>query len=150
MKITKAQKDAVISLLKEKFENKNNEVKKAYIEAHRAEIEAKIDEYLRLQAEAKALLIKFKEISKTVHHEGKCTEGDIVFDDIRVDYDMYHRPWNTEAILYTELTKEDLLKKVIVNKINEPNYNIVARELELASLGKDFDLEGFLAKYLPQ
>lgn len=150
MKITRSQKEAVISLLKEKFEEKNNEIKNAYIKAHKAEIEAKIDEYLRLQAEAKSLLIKFKEISKSVHHEGKYTNGDIMFNNICTGYDMYCRPWNTEEALCTESTKEELLKKVFVSKINEPDYNIVSRELELASLGKDFDLEGFLAKYLPQ
>ena len=150
MKITKAQKEAVISLLKEKFEEKNKVIREAYVEKHKAEIEININKYLALQSEAKELLEKFKELSKNSHKTKDFVNGDLMVDEFRVNYNFYSCPWNAKQVLTHEYTKEELIGKVFVEPIETPNYCLVERELELASLGKDFDLDGFLAKYLPQ
>ena len=47
MKITKSQKDAVISLLKEKAEEKQKIANDAFYEEHRKEIQKEADQYLK-------------------------------------------------------------------------------------------------------
>jgi hypothetical protein len=150
MKITRAQKEAVISLLKEKFEERNKEIKQAYIKEHFLELEKKVDPYLALQEEVKQLLTRVKEIASIVKESKPSKEGDISFDRIRADYNIYYDPKNAKCVLYHEFTKDELIKSVFVNKVEEPDYNRVSRELELAGLSQDFDLNAFLDKYLPK
>lgn len=148
MKITRSQKEAVISLLKEKFDEKNKAVRKAYIEEHRAELETKINHYLKLQEEAKSLAKRLRDIYKETKAASKLKDGDLNIYGIYPSYRFYDDSGNQNPI--EGYNKEQLFERIFVSKVKEPNYDIVNRELELASLGKDFDLEGFLAKYLPQ
>lgn len=149
MKISKAQKDAVISLLKEKFGEKNKNVKDEYIAKHSKEINAKINEFLALQDEAIKLLNRLKEIySKSKNEDIK--EGTLKTSGIRCAYNMYSDPKHCKDVLNYTYTRESLLNAVFVSKVEEPDYDKIYRELELATLSKDFDLNGFLNKYLPK
>ena len=148
MKITKSQKEAVISLLKEKFEDKNKAVKNAYIEAHKAELETKVNHYLELQEEAKVLANRLREIYRETKTPNKLKDGDLNVYGIHPMYNFCENTSNENVI--GNISAEYLFDHIFVSKVKEPDYNIVSRELELASLGKEFDLEGFLAKYLPE
>ena len=148
MKITKAQKDAVISLLKEKFEDKNKVTKDAYLKEHAVELEIKVNHVLALQEEAEHLAKRLQEIYLETRAPEKLKDGDFALYGVHPLYDFYRNGPSRKLI--ESYSKDRILQSVFVKKIEEPNYEIVARELELASLGKDFDLDGFLAKYLPR
>lgn len=148
MKITRSQKEAVISLLREKFDEKNKAVRKAYIEEHKAELETKINRYLELQEEAKNLAKRLRDIYKETKAANKLKDGDLNTYGICPSYRFYDDSRNQNPI--EGCSREQLFESIFISKVKEPNYDIVSRELELASLGKDFDLEGFLAKYLPE
>ena len=148
MKITRSQKEAVISLLKEKFDEKNKAVRKAYIEEHKAELETKVNHYLELQEEAKVLANRLREIYHETKSPNKLKDGDINVYGVHTTYNFYQNP--SKESLVDNVSSKYLFDHIFVSKVEEPDYDIVNRELELASLGKDFDLNGFLAKYLPE
>ena len=148
MKITKSQKDAVISLLKDKFVEKNNDLRKEYLAEHAKEIDAKIDKFLALQDEAIKLITRLRVIYElTSDYSDDKVEGELYTRGVSAAYHYYNKDYD---LLSDKYTRERLLNKIYVKEIEEPNYNIVSRELELATLGKDFDIDAFLSKYLPK
>lgn len=149
MKITRSQKDAVISLLREKFAEKQHEVRDKFVSEHKDMIENEIQSILKFQNEAIGLIKRLKEIYKiTYNRRNKNTlEGEICIDGVRPSCYCFEED---SSELYINYNEEDLLNRVYVKQIEEPKYDLVARELELATLNKDFDLKGFLRKYLPE
>lgn len=148
MKITKSQKDAVISLLKDKFVEKNDDLRKEYLAKHAKEIDAKIDKFLALQNEAIELITRLRTIYElTSDYSDDKVEGELYTRGVSAAFHYYDKD---SSLLCNKYTKEHLLSKIYVKEIEEPNYNIVLRELELATLGKDFDIDAFLSKYLPK
>lgn len=148
MKITKAQKEAVISLLKEKFSEKQQEVRNNFIRDHKDTIDNEINMFLKLQNELKDMTKRVEEIYKLTRNcKNKNTlEGEIIFPGFYLDFSAYQ----TKCYISNEITRESLLDRVYVKELETPNYSKIERELELATLSKDFNLDAFLAKYLPE
>ena len=149
MRITKSQKEAVLSLLKEKFTEKQQEVRDKFISEHKDMIDNEVQSILKLQNEALGLIKRLKEIYKVTHNRQNenTLEGEICIEGVRPSCYCFEEG---SSGLYKTYNEEDLLNQVYVKQIEEPKYNLVARELELATLNKDFDLNGFLHKYLPE
>lgn len=150
MKITKAQKDAVISLLKEKFAEKQEEITKEFIKEHQVEIDHNINFVLTLQEEALGHITRLKQIFELTNnrYNKNIKPGELSIIGIKPCYNFYDRDDN--EYLHTTYTKDNLLRNVYIEELEQPDYYKVDRELELASLGKDFDLDAFLDKYLPK
>lgn len=149
MKITRSQKDAVLSLLREKFAEKQQEIRAKFISEHKDMIDNEVQSFLKLQNEALGLIKRLREIYKITYNRqnNDTLEGEICSDGVRPSCYCFQED---SSELYINYNEEDLLKRVYVKRIKEPKYDLVARELELATLSKDFDLNGFLNKYLPK
>lgn len=135
MKITRSQKDAVISLLKEKFNEKQKIENEAFYKKNKKEIDKAISEFKadeekveKLLFEAKALIDKWK-------------DSKVIRTNISPCSNWYYT--NGKCMLY----KKD---EIVVNypEINCPDFCKVERQLELDTLSKDFDLDKFIQKYL--
>jgi len=143
MKITKAQKDAVISLLKEKFDEKQKIENEKFYKEHEAEIAIDVMEYKNyievmndVCVQLNDLCEKFNELFKRSNYLNK----NITHPGITYDYGL--KKWR---ISYDYSNDSNLLKSV---KIDIPDFYKIGRQLELDTLSKDFDLDKFIQKYL--
>lgn len=143
MKITKAQKDAVISLLREKFNEKQKIENEKFYKEHEAEIALDVNEYksyieamYNICVQLNGLREKFKELFKRSEYlnNGTSCPG--------LTYDYGLEKWR---VTYDYSDDSRLLKSV---KIDTPDFSKVGRQLELDTLSKDFDLDKFIQKYL--
>ena len=141
MKITRSQKEAVIDLLKEKLNEKEASEKEKFIKKNQKAIDAELDKIHDLAKEYTELCKRIYEIEDslrnlTFHYNPNFSKNDIrEYDYNKKQY--VHKGVNIE-------TKEPS----VAFSIKRPDFIKVERELELASLGKEFDVEKFLKKYL--
>ena len=143
MKITKAQKDAVISLLREKFDEKQKIESEKFYKEHEAEIAIDVMEYKNyievmhdICIQLNSLHEKFNELFKRSKYlnDGMSCPG--------INYDYGSKKW---IVTYDYSNSSKLLKSV---KIDTPDFCKIGRQLELDTLSKDFDLDKFIQKYL--
>ena len=141
MKITRAQKDAVIELLKEKFDEKQKESDKKFFEEHKKEIEKNVKSFLEKQEAVKEHL----EAARKILYSLKNPKIGEPLTNIELAYN-----WNyyEDVSVIREKSKKELMNKIKTPEIETPDYYKVQRQLELDSLSKDFDLDAFLEKYL--
>jgi hypothetical protein len=141
MKISKTQKEAVISLLREKFAEKQLAANKQFEKDHAAEIAVLSIEYNgHIEAIEDAIAIindqmtKLSELIKSSDLLYKRQYLPGINYDI-TEHGRVYKIYNKELLLdYPEIEQLDFTK--------------VSRQLELDSLSKDFDLDAFLKKYL--
>lgn len=143
MKITKAQKDAVISLLKEKFDEKQKIENEKFYKEHEAEIALDRQEYIGYVGAIKDVCTKLNDLREKVNQLFKRSK--YLNDKISrpsITYDYSNGGWK---VLWDYSTSPELLKSV---DINIPDYYKVERQLELDTLSKDFNIDKFIQKYL--
>ena len=143
MRITKAQKDAVISLLREKFDEKQKIENEKFYKQHEAEIALDTQEYMEyIEAmnNACAELNKIREKFNQLFKRSEYLSDKISRPSITYDYGK--GGWK---IIYDYSTSPELLKSV---NIDAPDYYKVERQLELDTLSKDFNIDKFIQKYL--
>ena len=141
MKITRAQKDAVISLLMEKFDEKQKLANEAYLKNNKSKIQSEIKAFMQDQDKLESLLTSAKEIVM----KWKDNKNRFTSNEMRINYGWDWRE-TTEPI--SKYSEDDLIKRVVYPPINTPNYTKVERQLELDTLSKDFDIDEFIKKYL--
>lgn len=141
MKITKSQKEAVIDLLKEKLNDKEVSEKEKFIKKNQKAINSELEKIHELAKEYTQLANRMYEICNSVKNLNFHNDAMFSYEEIK-RYDYTKKQYISEGIkIYT---KDPCVKF----HIEFPDFNKVERELELASLGKDFDVEKFLKKYL--
>ena len=141
MKITKAQKDAVISLLKEKFDEKQKIANEAYEKSNKSKINGEIKAFLQDQDKLESLLMAAKEIIlKWKGNENRFTSTEMSI--------TYGWNWKETNELLNKYSEEEVIKYIKHPSIKCPDYAKVARQLELDTLSKDFDINEFIKKYL--
>lgn len=141
MKITRAQKDAVISLLKEKFNEKQKVANEAYEKSNKSKINSEIKAFLQDQDKLESLLMAAKEIIlKWKDNENRFTSMEMSI--------IYGWSWKETNELLNKYSEEKVVKYVKHPSIKYPDYAKVARQLELDTLSKDFDINEFIKKYL--
>lgn len=135
MKISKSQKDAVMSLLIEKFEDKQIAANEKFLKEHKQEIDDAIADFKKDEEKVEQLLSEAKTLI------GKWRNSEIINDNIKVCY-----YWDYD----TEKTCVNKHKEIVVKypKIETPDFSKVERQLELDSLSKEFDVDKFIKKYL--
>jgi hypothetical protein len=141
MKITRAQKDAVISLLKEKFDEKQKLANEAYEKTNKSKINAESKAFLQDQDKLESLLFAAKEIIS----KWKDNENRFISAEMSV---VYGWNWQQTKEVLNKYSEEEVIKRIKHPSIQIPDYNKVARQLELDTLSKDFDLDKFIKKYL--
>ena len=141
MKITRAQKDAVISLLKEKFDEKQKVANEAYEKTNKSKINGEIKAFLQDQDKLESLLMAAKEIIL----KWKDNENRFTSTEMSVTYGWN---WKDTNELLNKYSEEEVVKRVKHPSIKRPDYAKVARQLELDTLSKDFDINEFIKKYL--
>lgn len=141
MKITRAQKDAVISLLKEKFDEKQKLANESYLKNNKSKIQSEIKAFIQDQDKLESLLTS----AKAIVMKWKNNKDRFTSSDMRVNYGW---DWKEATELISKYSEEDLIKRVVYPAINTPNYAKVERQLELDTLSKDFDINEFIKKYL--
>lgn len=153
MKITRAQKDAVISLLKEKFNEKQEEVNKKYYEANKEAIHNEFDKYKALydryahiaeliedvKSDFKEFVENSKYLTDKIHVYFSLDNNNVRSSNKCCVYDGYNTRGNIER---------NPQKIVVYPKIETPDFEKVERQLELDTLSKDFNLDKFIEKYL--
>lgn len=143
MRITKAQKDAVISLLQEKFDEKQKIENEKFYKEYEAEIALDKQEYIGYidaMNDACAKLNDLREKFSQLFKRSKYLNDKISRPSISFDYG--HNRWK---VVCDYSTSPELLKSV---DINIPDYYKVERQLELDTLSKDFNIDKFIQKYL--
>lgn len=143
MKITKAQKDAVISLLREKFNEKQKIENEKFYKEHEAEIAIDVMEYKSYIDVVSDICTQLNNVREKLNELFK--QSDYLNKDIsrpNVTFDYCSNEWK---VSYDYSDDSRLLKSV---KINTPDFCKVGRQLELDTLSKDFDLDKFIQKYL--
>ena len=143
MRITKAQKDAVISLLQEKFNEKQKIENEKFYKEHEAEIaldKQEYIEYIDAMNDACAKLNDLREKFNQLFKRSKYLNDKI--SQPGISYDYGNKRWR---IICDYSTSPELLKSV---NIDAPDYYKVERQLELDTLSKDFNIDKFIQKYL--
>ena len=143
MKITKAQKDAVISLLREKFNEKQKIENEKFYKEHEAEIAIDVMEYksyIDVISDICTQLDDVREKFNELFEQSNYLNKDIPRPEVTFDY--CSKKWR---VSYNYSNDSRLLKSV---KIDTPDFCKVGRQLELDTLSKDFDLDKFIQKYL--
>lgn len=143
MRITKAQKDAVISLLQEKFNEKQKIENEKFYKEYEAEIALDRQEYIGYVDAIKDVCTKLNDLREKVNQllkRSKYLNDKISRPSISFDYS--NGGWK---VVGDYSTSPDLLKSV---DINVPDYYKVERQLELDTLSKDFNIDKFIQKYL--
>lgn len=143
MKITKAQKDAVISLLREKFNEKQKIENEKFYKEHEAEIAIDVIEYksyVEVISDICAQLDDIREKFNELFERSNYLNKDISHPEVTFDY--CSKKWK---VGYDYSDDSRLLKSV---KIDTPDFCKVGRQLELDTLSKDFDIDKFIQKYL--
>jgi len=138
MKITRVQKDAVISLLKEKFNEKEVAERQNFKKKNEKNIRKKYAELIDYFKKIRQLTDDLWEIRKT-------------YDKLRCSFEeLNNYRLGTDVASYFK-TEEDFVNNLCdINcpKMERPDFNKVERQLELDTLSKDFDLDKFIQKYL--
>lgn len=141
MKITRAQKDAVISLLEEKIKEKNNKLFNAYKATHEIEIRKEFESLLKavdkLRKSKEAFNKSVKEYDELRNSLNEKTNG--------LDSYGFSQTWVLDE---NEDWLVDQLIKLKFEFPKSPDFEKVERQLELDTLSKDFDLDKFIKKYL--
>lgn len=143
MRITKAQKDAVISLLQEKFNEKQKIENEKFYKEHEAEIALDKQEYIEYIDAMNDVCTKLNDLREKfsqLFKRSKYLNDKISRPSISFDYGK-----NRWKVVCDYSTSPELLKPV---DINIPNYYKVERQLELDTLSKDFNIDKFIQKYL--
>lgn len=141
MKITKSQKEAVISLLKEKLDEKEVSEKEKFIKKNQKAINSELEKIHELAKEYAQLANRMYEICNSAKNLSFHNDARFSYEEIKY-YDYTKKQYISEGIkIYTD-------DPCVKFHIELPDFNKVERELELASLEKDFDVEKFLKKYL--
>lgn len=143
MKITKAQKDAVISLLREKFDEKQKIENEKFYKEHEAEIAIDVMEYKNYIETMNEICTQLNDVRKKLNELFKRSNylnADTTYPDITYDYGL--KKWR---VCYDYSDNSKLLKSI---KIDTPDFSKIERQLELDTLSKDFDLDKFIQKYL--
>lgn len=143
MKITKAQKDAVISLLREKFNEKQKIENEKFYKEHEAEIAIDVMKYKSYVEAMNDICIQINDLREKFNELFK--QSDYLNKDITrpgITYDYGPEKWR---VSYDYSNDSRLLKSI---KIDTPDFCKVGRQLELDTLSKDFDLDKFIKKYL--
>lgn len=141
MKITRAQKDAVISLLKEKFDEKQKAANEAYEKSNKSKINGEIKAFLQDQDKLESLLVAAKEIIL----KWKDSKDRFISTEMSINYGWN---WKENKETLNKYSEEEMLKRIKHPSIKVPDYAKVARQLELDTLSKDFDINEFIKKYL--
>ena len=143
MKITKAQKDAVISLLREKFNEKQKIENEKFYKEHEAEIAIdvmKYKNYIEIMNDICTQLNDVCEKFKELMEQSSYLNADIQYPRVDIDY-------NTKKyMVYRDYSNSSSLLKSV--KIDIPDFCKIGRQLELDTLSKDFDIDKFIQKYL--
>lgn len=141
MKITRAQKDAVLDLLREKF----GEKRKAQLAEFKKANENKI------KKEYKTLLEAGKKVHDAYQLYRQLGEE---YEKARDQFRQSAKFMNDYGYSYEYMrdrTPEELLDKIINRLAPEEkrvDFSKIERQLELDSLSKEFDLNAFIEKYL--
>lgn len=142
MKITRAQKDAVLDLLREKFDEKEVKVFNKFKEDNKENIQTKyaklIERYnklLQLKAVIGEEIKTFNVIRKT-------------FEELDSDY--HFNGSDVTGYYKSEDKFIDALLKLNFTRLKRPDFIKVERQLELDTLSKDFNLDAFIDKYLSE
>lgn len=143
MKITRAQKDAVISLLKEKFDEK----KKIALEKFKEENKNKIENKYVILIDSFKKVIDFWKSYRNAYAEFDAVVKLLKDDNKWLNYYKFNGGNVAGAFSDVEAFVNEIAAN-IAPKIDSPDYNKVERQLELDSLSKDFNLDEFLKKYL--
>ena len=141
MKITRAQKEAVISLLKEKFDEREKEVLKVFIAKNNSKIQKEFNTLIT----AKEKLTTIEEQYLSIKKEYETIRTELAKNNKKLSYYQY------DASRIGSYTKEKFINLLAESKFEapvRPNFDKVERQLELDSLDKDFDLNAFIEKYL--
>lgn len=141
MKITQRQKDAVIDLLREKLNEKEVAEKEKFIKKNQKAANVELNIVHELAEEYTKLANRIYEINQVLRNL-------TFYNDPCFSYEYQkHYDYDKKVYIYDGIkiiTKEPSVKF----QIERPDFTKVGRELEIASLGKDFDIENFLKKYL--
>ena len=148
MRITKTQKDAVISLLREKFDERQKIANKQFEKEHEAEIAVEVLEYKQLM---EVLADAVNTINQTLEQ----------FDELANKFKFLNlKQYGIPSITYSWTNDNRYRYFISSNHVNDPetiirhpqikgpDYCKVGRQLELDTLSKDFNVEEFLKKYL--
>jgi hypothetical protein len=142
MKITRTQKDAVISLLKEKFDAKQKIVNEQFEKERAAEISVLLMEYNGyIEAISDAVSIINEQIDNL---ENLIKNSDLLYDNQSLPY--IDHEWHEDRYYFK--IKRISNPSLKYPQIERPDFNKVSRQLELDTLSKDFNVEEFLKKYL--
>ena len=138
MRLTNAQKDAILSLLKEKYEEKEAKDKEAFAIKNKDKIEADTKHVQELKAIVESLAQQLFDINKSLEQLS-----------IRVDPFRIDRTGQTINGQYV-YNKFVVYGGTIVPKRQNPQLRMsdIERDLQLQSIGTEFDVEKFIKKYL--
>lgn len=143
MKITRAQKDAVISLLKERFDEKEKESFLKFKAKNGAKIQKEFEGLIALRDK----LAVIEEQRAAIRREYDKSLDELKKNNEALKGYQYTSNYCVERFS----TKEDYIEALIKSKFEKlprPNFDKVERQLELDTLSKDFDLDKFIEKYL--
>lgn len=141
MKITRAQKDAVISLLKEKINEKNEKLFNAYKTTHE----------IKIRKEFESLIKAADKLRKSKEAFDKSTKE---YDELRSSLSEKTKGLNAYGLSRSWILDKDedwLVDQLVRLKFEfpkSPDFSKIERQLELDTLSKDFDLDKFIKKYL--
>ena len=152
MKITRTQKDAVISLLKERYDEKQKVSDKQFITENEKSIRKEAEEYQRFLTRLDAIIsdlnqldadfTKFKEDAQLLN-KNKLSFG------VLTNYGQLNKGQKRYTAIKSNFDDDDkLFGYVSTPHIERPDFAKISRQLELDTLSKDFDLDAFLKKYL--
>ena len=139
MKITRSQKDAVISLLKEKYDEKQKIANEEFLKSNKSKIQKEIKAFKDDEAKLKSLLDEAREL----YLKWNDRKGSIINNQLHIAYGWYYKENSSTVEVHND---NDFIIKY--PKISVPDYGKVERQLELDTLGKDFDLDKFIQQYL--
>lgn len=150
MKITRAQKDAVISLLREKINEKQKIANDAFYEEHHKEIQKEADQYLKL---CKRMENVVNQLNDILHDYSEFADNCKFLSKDKNDYfTICSINYKGSSYFYDydckKAIEQNLKSKVKYPKVEKPDFEKVERQLELDTLSKDFDLDKFIEKYL--
>lgn len=138
MKITKSQKEAVINLLREKFNEKEITERQNFKKKNEKNIRKKYAELIDYFKKIRQLTDDLWEIRKT-------------YDKLRCSFEELNTyVFGTDVANYFKTEEEFVNRLCNINcpKTERPDFNKVERQLELDTLSKEFDLDKFIQKYL--
>ena len=150
MKITRAQKDAVISLLKEKISERQKIANDAFYEEHCKEIQKEADQYLKFCKRMENLA---NQLNDVLHDYNEFIDNcKFLFKDKNDYFTICGITRKGNPYFYDNDCKkaieQNLKSKVKYPEVNKLDFYKVSRQLELDTLDKDFNLENFINKYL--